>query len=108
VKKAFILFGYAIALYFVLRAWYQQGNSGIPNPKVIGAPTYLYGVLGLVSDFTGGFTVPLTAGVTVALALQANKTKAPAQSIPKKLQIVPPPANPSGTLRIPPINKKAG
>lgn len=107
-KKPFILFAYGIALYFVLRAWYQQsGNSGIPNPKVIGAPTYLYAILALVSDFTAGFTVPLTAGITVALAFRANNTTKQTTTTTPKLQLVPAPVQPTGKLKIPPIKTGA-
>jgi hypothetical protein len=44
----------------------------MPTPRTLSAPTYLYGILSLVSDFTGGFTVPLAAGLTVGLIWQVQ------------------------------------
>ena len=107
-KKAFILFAYAIALYIVLSKWYAEGNSGIPNPRAFSGATYIYAILGLVSDFTGAFTVPLAAGATLALYWQTKNTKKPASSGGGKLQLVPAPANPKGVLRIPPVQSKVG
>ena len=79
-KKSFILALYGVALYFVLRNYYRQGNTGIPDPRVIGAPTYLYGILSLVTDFTGGFTIPLAAGMTFALAIRNTGTQSPSSN----------------------------
>lgn len=69
---------YGVALFFILRVWYAQGNSGLPNPQVISTPTYLYGILALVADFAGGFPVVLGAGLTVALIWQAQGSEAKA------------------------------
>lgn len=82
-KKPIILVLYGVALYFVLRQYYKN-QSGLPNPKVIRNPTYLYGILALASDFTGGLTIPLAAGMTVALIWQANGTGKPATTTAKK------------------------
>ena len=72
-KKGIILVLYGVALYFVLKRFYSnKGNTGLPEPSVIAAPTYLYAILALVADFTGGFTIPLAAGMTVALIWQTN------------------------------------
>lgn len=71
-KKPLILFLYATAMYFVLSTWYKRGNTGIPDPRVIAAPTYLYSILDLVSGFTGNLTVPLAMGMTFILVVQAK------------------------------------
>lgn len=71
--KPLLLFLYATALYFVLSGWYRNGNTGIPSPKVLAAPTYLYSILGIVSGFTGGFTIPVALGLTFTLVLQSKK-----------------------------------
>jgi len=77
-KKPVILFLYGVALYFVLRTYYKQNNTGLPNPVVIRNPTYLYGILAIASDFTGGLTIPLAAGMTLALIWQTNNKQASA------------------------------
>lgn len=77
---------YGVALYFVLKAYYAEGNSGLPNPRALMAPTYLYGILALSSDFLEGFPIVLAAGLTVALIWQTqNKT----QMQPKKSNVIP-------------------
>lgn len=79
-KKPFILFLYGTALFWILRSYYKDpANTGMPRPQTLSAPTYLYGILSLASDFTGGFTVPLAAGLTVALIWQ-TQTKDKSQS----------------------------
>lgn len=74
-KKPLILLFYAVALFFGLRKYYQQGNSGLPNPQVISAPTYLYGIAALAADFVGPVAVVIAAGLTVSLIWQTQKTK---------------------------------
>lgn len=71
-NKASIVGMYGVVLYFVLRKYYQNGNSGLPVPTVFVAPTYLYAILGLTAEFTGGFSIVLAAGLTVALVWQAQ------------------------------------
>lgn len=66
---------YGVALYFVLQSYYREGNTGLPNPRVLMAPTYLYGILTLASDFLEGFPVVLAGGLTVALIWQAQSQK---------------------------------
>lgn len=83
-KKAAILFMFATALYFVLRSWYSQpGNGGIPNPRAVVGPVYLYAILALIADFLGGLPIVLAAGLTIALVWQAEKQKAPATTTVK-------------------------
>lgn len=71
-NKAIVLFMFGVALYFILRAYYRQGNTGLPNPQVLSAPTYLYGILALAADFLAGFPIVLAAGLTMALVWQAQ------------------------------------
>lgn len=71
-KKAVVLMLFVVAVYFILDAYYKEGNSGIPNPSVLTAPTYLYGALALSADFLEGFPIVLAAGLTVALIWQAQ------------------------------------
>lgn len=71
---------YGVALYFVLRKYYQNGNSGLPIPSVLVAPTYLYAILALTAEFTGGFTIVLGAGLTMALIWQAQGSKGTASA----------------------------
>lgn len=80
-KNSLILFLYGVALFFVLRTYYNEGNSGMPTPTVLAAPTYLYGILSIVSGFTGALTVPIAAGLTVSLIWQTN-ARAP-ENLPK-------------------------
>lgn len=80
-KKPFILMLYGVALYWILREYYKDpANLGMPQPKVLASPTYLYGILALASDFTGGFTIPLAAGLTVSLIWQTNAKSVTAPS----------------------------
>lgn len=66
VKKSIILLLYGVALFFILRRYYKT-NSGLPTPTVLAAPTYLYGIGLLVSDFGGGVPVVIMAGLTLGL-----------------------------------------
>lgn len=61
----------------ILRKYYAEGNSGMPNPKVIANPTYLYGILILASDVVGGLPIVLALGLTVALIWQTENQKKP-------------------------------
>lgn len=68
---------YGVAVYWILREYYKDPtNLGMPRPKVLSAPTYLYGILALASDFTAGFTIPLAAGLTLSLIWQTNAKNA--------------------------------
>lgn len=79
-NKALILSLYFVALFIVLKNYYNQpGNSGMPYPTVITGPTYLYAVLGLVSDFTGGLATVLAAGLTLGLFYRTHKDPASKQ-----------------------------
>lgn len=72
-KKALVLVLYGVALYFILKKYYENpANTGLPNPTVLTAPTYLYGILALTSDFLEGLPIVLAGALTVALIWQAN------------------------------------
>lgn len=78
---------YGVALFFILQKYYANGNSGLPSPTVLTAPTYLYGILALSSDFLDNFPIVLAAGLTVALIWQAqsaNTTQKTGKSTPPK------------------------
>lgn len=72
--KAFILSMYLVALFIILKNYYDKGNSGMPYPSTITAPSYLYGVLALTSDFTGGLSTVLSAGLTLGLFYRTHMT----------------------------------
>lgn len=73
-SKAFILGLYMVALFIILRHWYsEKGNKGMPPPSTITAPSYLYGVLGIVSNITGDFGTVLAAGLTLGLYYAVKK-----------------------------------
>lgn len=73
-NKALILSMYFVALFIVLRNYYtKQGNTGMPRPDVITGPSYLYAVLGLTADFTGGFTTVLAVGLTLGLYYRVHQ-----------------------------------
>lgn len=77
-RKAFILAMYFAALFIVIKHWYKQpGNSGMPYPTTITAPSYLYGILALTDDFTGGLSTVLAAGLTLGLFYRTQKGKDP-------------------------------
>ena len=100
-SKAFIIFLYGVALTITIKRWHNNGNTGLPTPDVIVAPSYLYGVLALTSDFLEGLPVVLAAGLTVGLyyathnaskAVPAGKAsgvskapRTPVTGIPKKV-----------------------
>lgn len=75
-NKSIILGLYLVAIFIILKNWYNQGNSGMPYPTTIAAPSYLYAVLGLTADFTGSFGTVLAAGLTLGLyyATHTGKT----------------------------------
>jgi hypothetical protein len=73
-NKAFILSMYLVALFIILKNYYNKGNSGMPYPTTITAPSYLYGVLALTSDFTEGLSGVLAAGLTLALFYRTHMT----------------------------------
>jgi hypothetical protein len=67
VNKALILFLYGTTLYITVSRWYKAGNSGMPDPKVIGPASYLFGILALAADFLEGLPVVLALGLTFIL-----------------------------------------
>lgn len=81
-KKSLILLMYSVVVYFILRKWYAQGNTGIPNPQILVGPTYLYGILALSADFADNLPIVIGAGMTFAFILQA-------QSQPSKIDVNP-------------------
>lgn len=66
-SKAIVVVMWGIALGIILQRYYRVGNSGLPNPRTIAAPSYLYGVLALTSEFLEGLPVVLSVGLTAAL-----------------------------------------
>lgn len=76
-NKAFILALYFVALFISVKNYYTQGGSGMPYPTSITAPTYLYAVLGLTSDFTGGLSTVLAAGLTLGLYYRTHNGNSP-------------------------------
>lgn len=65
--KAFILFLYGLTLYITLKAWYDEGNQGLPEPGQIAPASWLFGILALAADFLEGLPVILAAALTFAL-----------------------------------------
>jgi chromate transport protein ChrA len=70
--KAIIVVMWGIALGIILNGYYRSGNSGLPNPRSIAAPSYLYGVLAISSEFLEGLPVVLAVGLTAALFYRTN------------------------------------
>lgn len=66
-NKALILSMYFVALFIIVKNYYNKGGSGMPYPTTITAPSYLYAVLGLTADFTGGLSTVLAVGLTLGL-----------------------------------------
>jgi len=81
-NKAFILALYFVALFIIVRNYYKTG-SGMPYPTYVTAPSYLYAVLGLTSDFTGGLSTVLAAGLTLGLFYATQKGTLPIHKLPK-------------------------
>lgn len=78
-NKSVILFAYGTALYLILRKAYQEGHTGIPEPSLLAAPTYLYGILALAENFVGGIATFMAISLTFGLMwayqdLQDGKT----------------------------------
>lgn len=97
-NKAFILAMYFVALFIILKNYYNKGNSGVPYPTTITAPSYLYAVLGLTADFTGGLSTVLAAGLTLGLFYRTHM-----QGVdPIKIQ-----TGPGSTATIKPHSQKA-
>jgi hypothetical protein len=90
--KAFILSLYFVALFIIVKNYYDKGGAGMPYPTTITAPSYLYGVLGITSDFTGGLSTVLAAGLTLALFYRTHQGQPPLPKVdtspPKKHQQV--------------------
>lgn len=78
---------FGVALYFILKAYYEEpNNTGLPNPRVLTAPVYLYAILALASDFLEGLPVVIGAGLTVALIWQAqSRSQAATKPTTKKV-----------------------
>ena len=73
-NKAFILAMYLVALFIILKNnYHQSGKAGMPYPTLITAPSYLYAVLGLTADFTGGLSAVLAAGLTLGLFYKTHQ-----------------------------------
>jgi hypothetical protein len=69
---------YLVAVYIILRHWYNQpGNSGMPYPTTITAPSYLYAVLGIASGVVGDLATVLAVGLTVGLYWRTHKGNPP-------------------------------
>lgn len=90
-KKSLILFLYVVAIFFILRNYYAQKdssgtpvNTGMPNPQVLTAPTYLYAILALTADFLEGFPIVLALALTVSLIWQATGNQP--KSVEKKVK----------------------
>lgn len=83
-NKAGLLFLYFLTLYLVLHRWYSAGNQGAPQPNVMMGPTYLFGLLILVSGALPG-SVPLFlgAGATWILYLQTKPKTPPTHPVNK-------------------------
>jgi hypothetical protein len=71
-QKSIIVVMWGIALGIILNRYYRNGNSGLPNPRAIAAPSYLYGVLAITSEFLEGLPVVLSVGLTAALFYMTN------------------------------------
>lgn len=66
-SKAVILFFYGLTVTITLRAWYAQGNSGLPDAAILAPSAYLFGILALSADFLEGLPVVLAVALTVVL-----------------------------------------
>ena len=76
-NKALILSLYFVALFIILRNYYtNEQGAGMPPPQLITAPSYLYGVLGITADITGGLSAVLAAGLTLGLFYRIQQNKA--------------------------------
>lgn len=80
-KKSALLIMFGLSSFWIVRAWYKNGNSGIPTPSVLSRPAYAFGLLLLLSDMLGNVAVVVGAMVTVTLAWQLPGANATA---PKK------------------------
>jgi hypothetical protein len=77
--KSYLLLLYSISLFITLKAWYKQGNSGMPDPTVIGPATYLFALLLLSANFLGGLAPILGTSMTFLLYLREHgQTTTPA------------------------------
>lgn len=81
--KPLLLFLYGVSVYITLSRWYKAGNSGMPDPAVIGPSTYLFGVLLLTSDFLEGLPVILGLAMTFVLFNQGKPETIPTGSSPQ-------------------------
>jgi hypothetical protein len=76
-NKAFILAMYLVALFIILKNYYRKNKGGMPYPTVVVAPSYLYGVLSVTADFTGGLSTVLAAGLTLGLFYRTHQGNDP-------------------------------
>jgi hypothetical protein len=79
--KSVIVMMWGIAGFIILSRWYKAGNTGLPNPQLIAAPSYLYGVLALASEFLEGLPVVLSLGVTTGLYFATHPVKETGEGI---------------------------
>ncbi len=99
-----IMFG--ISSFLIVRAWYKNGNSGIPTPAVLSRPAYAFGLLLLLSDAVGNLAVAIGAMATVTLAWQLPGAKAaPPKKGPKNAAVTKKLSNTKGQVQQP---KKPG
>ena len=80
-RKSALLVMFGLSSFWIVRAWYKNGNSGIPTPSVLSRPAYAFGLLLLLSDMLGNVAVAVGAMATVTLAWQLPGANATA---PKK------------------------
>lgn len=112
-RKGVILVLFGTAIYFVLRSYYKNPtNQGIPNPRALVGPVYLYAILALVSDFLGGFPIVIAAALTLALIWDSEKqgTSYPSMN-PQGNQVTPtaqPGSQPNAQGVYPPVNPNGG
>jgi len=64
---------FGLSSFFIVRAWYQQGNSGIPTPTILSKPVYAFGLLMLLTDALGNIGLVFGAAMTLGLAWQAQQ-----------------------------------
>jgi hypothetical protein len=80
-RKSALLVMFGLSSFWIVRAWYKNGNSGIPTPSVLSRPVYAFGLLMLLADMLGNVAVVVGAMATVTLAWQLPGANAKA---PKK------------------------
>lgn len=87
-QKALILMLYAATLVVVLKKWYGQGNTGMPEPTPMAAPTYAYAIILVASSFVGDLATIVALGGFFAFWNQAQSiptAKTPPKTAKKKV-----------------------